>query len=90
MAENVTVKADPTLLSIVLHNLLSNAWKYTSRGEESLIEFGVTKTDGEELRFVSGTTGQALTTRRQGASSRRFTAFTAIRSSREPASVRQR
>jgi PAS domain S-box-containing protein len=34
------VKGDPGLLEIALQNLLSNAWKFTSRRESALIEFG--------------------------------------------------
>ena len=32
---------DPILLWVVLENLLSNAWKYTSKKSDALIEFGV-------------------------------------------------
>ena len=31
--------ADPTLIATVLQNLLDNAWKYSSRREDALIEF---------------------------------------------------
>ena len=37
---NLTAQADPELAGIVMDNLLSNAWKYTSKKEEAVIEFG--------------------------------------------------
>lgn len=42
----LAVVADPNLLRIVLLNLLSNAWKFSSKRQESRIEFGraLTKT----------------------------------------------
>ena len=40
VAEGVVVQGDQGLLRIVLENLLSNAWKFTSRQERTHIEFG--------------------------------------------------
>lgn len=37
---DLMVEADPHLMHIVLENLLSNAWKFTSKQEETVIEFG--------------------------------------------------
>jgi light-regulated signal transduction histidine kinase (bacteriophytochrome) len=37
---DLMVEADPHLINIVLENLLSNAWKFTSKREEAAIEFG--------------------------------------------------
>jgi light-regulated signal transduction histidine kinase (bacteriophytochrome) len=37
---DLMVEGDPRLLHIVLENLLSNAWKFTSRQAEPVIEFG--------------------------------------------------
>jgi light-regulated signal transduction histidine kinase (bacteriophytochrome) len=34
------VEADPRLIHIVLENLLSNAWKFTSKQDQAIIEFG--------------------------------------------------
>jgi PAS domain S-box-containing protein len=38
----VTVWADPSLIRTVLRNLVENAWKFTSRRDQTLIEFGTT------------------------------------------------
>jgi PAS domain S-box-containing protein len=37
---DLMVEADPHLMNIVLENLLSNAWKFTSKREQATIEFG--------------------------------------------------
>ncbi|HJQ15356.1 MAG TPA: PAS domain S-box protein [Anaerolineales bacterium] len=37
---DLMVEADPHLMHIVLENLLSNAWKFTSKNEQPVIEFG--------------------------------------------------
>ncbi len=39
--ENMIVSGDARLLRIALTNLLGNAWKYTSRTAEPVIEFGI-------------------------------------------------
>lgn len=39
----ITAHGDTGLLDIVLENLLSNAWKFTSKRDVARIEFGVTK-----------------------------------------------
>ena len=33
-------RGDAHLLQVAIHNLLSNAWKFTSRREHAMIEFG--------------------------------------------------
>jgi PAS domain S-box-containing protein len=40
----VNVRADPSLIRTVLRNLVENAWKFTSRRDHALIEFGTTPT----------------------------------------------
>ena len=45
VAPGVTVLGDESLLKILMTNLISNAWKYSSRTGQALIEFGV-MTDG--------------------------------------------
>lgn len=48
----ITAQADSGLLSIVLENLLNNAWKFTSKHERARIEFGSKLQDGERVYFV--------------------------------------
>ena len=43
---------DQRLLSLVLENLLGNAWKFTSKTPLAKIEFAATAQDGEEVFFV--------------------------------------
>ena len=46
--KNSVVFADLNLMKILMYNLLSNAWKYSSKKEKTLIEFGKTvKNDGK-------------------------------------------
>ena len=40
IAPNITAECDPRLIKVVFENLLSNAWKFTSKQETALIEFG--------------------------------------------------
>ena len=40
LVPDLMVEADPHLMHIVLENLLSNAWKFTSKKENAEIEFG--------------------------------------------------
>ena len=40
----VKVRADPSLIRTVLRNLVENAWKFTSRRDNALIEFGTSPT----------------------------------------------
>ena len=52
IAEGVTADGDPDLLRVVLENLLGNAWKYSARKEDAVIEFGVTEDEGKPAYFV--------------------------------------
>ncbi|KAF0218406.1 MAG: multi-sensor signal transduction histidine [Geobacteraceae bacterium] len=52
IAEDVTAHGDARLLRVVLANLLGNAWKYTGKQEETVIEFGTIRVDGEAAYFV--------------------------------------
>ncbi len=46
------VVADPHLLQIVLDNLLRNAWKFTAKRPDAVIEFGARREAGEACYFV--------------------------------------
>ena len=39
-------------MHVVLENLLGNAWKFTGKQAEAVIEFGATKEDGKKVYFV--------------------------------------
>lgn len=52
VAPGLTATGDPTLLGMVLHNLLGNAWKYTSRHSTARVEFGVHEENGQREFFV--------------------------------------
>jgi PAS domain S-box-containing protein len=49
---NLTVHGDARLLQIALGNLLSNAWKFTNKKPEGVIEFGTMDNEGERAFFV--------------------------------------
>jgi len=46
--ENIIVRADEGLMRVALENLIRNAWKYSSKREDSFIEIGIT--NGLEYR----------------------------------------
>ncbi len=49
---NVRAEGDERLLDVVLKNLLSNAWKFTSRHPSGRIEFGLQEQEGLAVYFV--------------------------------------
>jgi light-regulated signal transduction histidine kinase (bacteriophytochrome) len=53
LQENANVVADEGLMSLVLENLLRNAWKYTSKRQDAKIEFGYRNEGAEIVYFVS-------------------------------------
>lgn len=52
IAPALSARADPTLMHILLQNLLDNAWKFTSRRSSALIEFGAIGDQGEPTFYV--------------------------------------
>jgi K+-sensing histidine kinase KdpD len=52
IAEEITAHGDLRLLRLAMEHLLGNAWKYTGKREEALIEFGTTKVAGKSACFV--------------------------------------
>ena len=48
----VHVKADETLMQAAIYNLLENAYKFTSKKKEAVIEFGRHSSNGKEIYFV--------------------------------------
>ena len=49
---SLPVRGDRRLLAIVLHNLLENAWKYTSRSKQARVEFGCEADAERTVYFV--------------------------------------
>ncbi|MEB3885433.1 PAS domain-containing protein [Lyngbya sp. CCY1209] len=52
VAPDVTVEADPTLMGVVLNNLLHNAWKFTRHTSRARIEFGLGVMEGKLTCFI--------------------------------------
>ena len=52
IATGIMVNCDPKLAKLVLMNLLGNAWKFTSKKEEAIIEFGARDIAGKTTCFV--------------------------------------
>ncbi|MDG5813705.1 response regulator [Chitinispirillales bacterium ANBcel5] len=50
--ENLQTTGDPNLIRLALSNLLRNAWKYTAKVEQPLIEFGCICKDRQHIYFV--------------------------------------
>lgn len=48
----LTTWGDPGLLRIAIENLLGNAWKFTSKQPQAIIELGKTDSDGQSTFFV--------------------------------------
>ena len=50
--ERILAKGDETLLRLVIHNLITNAWKFTRDRADTVIEVGTHLRDGESIYFV--------------------------------------
>ena len=51
--KSILVRGDRALIAIALQNLLANAWKFTSKIEEAVIQVGTRDEGGEQVCFVS-------------------------------------
>jgi signal transduction histidine kinase len=52
IAEGIVAQGDEQLLTIVLENLLGNAWKFTGKNSNTVIEFGVAQHKGSQAYFI--------------------------------------
>ena len=52
VAHGLTAQGDARLLRIAFENLLGNAWKFTSKREDAVIEFGQRAQNGDPVFFV--------------------------------------
>ncbi len=52
IADNIRIDADPSLLRVLMENLLGNAWKYTRTREQAEIAVGVLNQGGQKIFFV--------------------------------------
>lgn len=52
LPEKLEVRGDPKMLTLVMENLLGNAWKFTGRKDEARIEVGAEPGEGGPVIFV--------------------------------------
>ncbi len=52
ITDGLVADGDPRLLRVVMENLLSNAWKFTSQQPCGIIEVGKAEQDGQQVYFV--------------------------------------
>ncbi len=53
IAHGMVVDGDPTLLRLVLENLLGNAWKYSARNPQAKLRFDCLQRDGRQVFRIS-------------------------------------
>lgn len=49
---NVNVTGDPRLLNIAIENLIGNAWKFTSKSTNPMIEFGISNNSDKLIYYI--------------------------------------
>jgi light-regulated signal transduction histidine kinase (bacteriophytochrome) len=64
--DNLSSTGDPTLMRLVLENLIGNAWKYSARSEHARISFGTVQQPGNTVAQGKGT-GETYVVRDNGA-----------------------
>lgn len=52
IADGVEVSGDRGLLRLAMENLLTNAWKYTGKTADAVIEFGMLSKEGQPVYFL--------------------------------------
>ena len=52
IADGLSTYGAGNLLEILLDNIISNAWKFSSKKPQAIIEFGTTERDGKSVYFV--------------------------------------
>lgn len=52
LADGLLAFGDEHLVTVMIENLLGNAWKFTEKREKALIEFGTERREGEKIFFV--------------------------------------
>ncbi len=50
--ELILIKCDPHLIKILLQNIISNAWKFTTNTEKSKIEIGTMEIENREVIYI--------------------------------------
>lgn len=50
--KDIIIKGDFNSMQIAMTNLLENAWKFTGKQKQPLIEFGMTITEGKKVLFI--------------------------------------
>jgi signal transduction histidine kinase len=63
ISDDLVAEGDPSLLGVVLENLLSNAWKYTGKCSAPLIEFGAETPDAGGVAFFVRDNGAGFNSR---------------------------
>lgn len=52
IAPAMSAEGDAALVRVLLENLIGNAWKYTSKKPEALIEIGTMESDGKTVYYI--------------------------------------